>query len=148
MKLVSLLVWPPSLGLLTKREGDYRPQIYDASVDGGSYGSYPAYDFVSSKLKAPRTNLLQWSPECDDGLNYFITPRGWSVAEPGPMILDGDGSMVWSQHFANDFGGQAYDLRVQEYRGEDFLTFWLGDDTVRGHGAGCFYMVSDSPLQP
>jgi len=38
------------------------------------------------------------------------------------MILDGDGSMIWSEHFANDFGGQAYDLKVQKCKGEDYLT--------------------------
>lgn len=57
------------------------------------------------------------------------------------MILDGDGNLVWTDHFSNKFGGQAYDLRVQNYRGEEYLTFWLGDDRVRGHGAGHYYMV-------
>ena len=58
------------------------------------------------------------------------------------MILDQDGTMIWSEHFPNQYGGQAYDFKVQRYRGEDYLTFWLGDDSVRGHGAGRFYMVS------
>ncbi|KAK3719039.1 hypothetical protein LTR37_004603 [Vermiconidia calcicola] len=60
------------------------------------------------------------------------------------MILDGDGTLVWSKHFANKFGGQAYDLKVQKYKGEGYLTFWLGDDTVRGHGAGHYYMLDSS----
>lgn len=57
------------------------------------------------------------------------------------MILDAKGSMIWSKHFDNQFGGQAYDLKVQRYKGEDYLTFWLGDDRIRGHGAGEYYMV-------
>ena len=63
------------------------------------------------------------------------------MSNPGPMIFDGDGSLIWSEYFSNQFGGQAYDLKVQRYRGDDFLTFWLGDDTVRGHGAGHYYTV-------
>lgn len=86
---------------------------------------------------------MHWTPACADGRLYFLTPRGWRVRAPGPMILDpADGSLIWSAHFGNAFGGQAYDLKVQRYRGEDYLTFWLGDDRVRGHGAGEYYMVS------
>lgn len=59
------------------------------------------------------------------------------------MILDDTGSLVWSKHFDNEYGGQAYGLKVQQYRGTDHLTFWLGDDTVRGHGAGQYYIVGD-----
>lgn len=81
------------------------------------------------------------SDACTDGGYYFITPRGWKVSDPGPMILDGNGTLIWTDHFSNKFGGQAYDLRVQKYKGEDYLTFWLGDDRVRGHGAGHYYMV-------
>ena len=100
--------------------------------------------FVSSRLRAPDVNFLQWHPSCDDGLHYFITPRGWKVSDPGPMVLDGAGSLIWSKHFDNKFGGQAYDLKVQKYRGEDYLTFWLGDDTDRGHGDGKYYMLNSS----
>ena len=60
------------------------------------------------------------------------------------MILDAAGSLIWSKHFDNDFGGQAYDLKVQKYHGEQYLTFWLGDDTVRGHGWGHYYMLNSS----
>lgn len=120
------------------------PPTYDAALDAGSHGYYPVQKFVTTEHTAPQTNFLQWSPRCDDGMNYFITPKGWSVPKPGPVILDQDGSMIWSEHFANDFGGQAYDLKVQTYQGDDYLTFWLGDDTVRGHGAGQYYMVSVS----
>ena len=118
-----------------------KPPDYRANIDSGKHGSYPVKKFISSKLRAPQFNFLQWHSECDDGLFYFITPRGWKVSDPGPMILDGAGTLVWSKHFANKFGGQAYDFKVQKYMSEEYLTFWLGDDTVRGHGAGRYYMV-------
>lgn len=120
----------------------FQPQ-YDAALDRGSEGSYPVREYYSSKTKVPKFNYLKWTPECEDRNQfYFITPKGWKVDSPGPMILDYQGDLVWADHFDNEFGGQAYDLMVQEYLGEKFLTFWLGDDRIRGHGAGHFHMVS------
>jgi hypothetical protein len=105
------------------QEAVFQPQ-YDVALDKGLHGSYPVREFA------------------DKNDFYFITPKGWKVSSPGPMILDYRGDLVWAEHFDNEFGGQAYDLMVQEYLGEKFLTFWLGDDRVRGHGAGHFHMVS------
>lgn len=115
--------------------------VYDPAIDNGTYGAYPLQKFKTSPVTAPRANFLTWSPECRDGLYHLLTPKGWSVSDPGPMILDQDGTLIWSQHYSNQYGGQAYNLQVQSYKGEDYLTFWLGDDTVRGHGAGTWYMV-------
>ena len=143
MKLSLLFLWHLSICLAgVNHDLSLLPRKYDAALDNGKYGSYPTRSSISSGLDSPRTNFVQRAPECDDdGMYYFITPKGWKVSKPGPMILDQNGSMIWSEHFANQYSGQAYDLRVQRYRGEDYLTFWLGDDTVRGHGAGHYYMV-------
>lgn len=40
--------------------------------------------------------------------------------------------------------GSVYNLRVQEYRGQKYLTFWVGDDTITGHGTGSYIMVGAS----
>jgi hypothetical protein len=71
------------------------------------------------------------------------TPRGYRVAEPGAMILDSKGDFVWWR------GGyqQVYNMMAQEYNGQKYLTFWAGDDTVGGHGAGYYYMVTPQKLQ-
>ncbi|KAK4506438.1 hypothetical protein PRZ48_000170 [Zasmidium cellare] len=119
-------------------------QAAGSDIIRGSSNSYPTHTFYSSKVKAPIIDFQTRSPACNDGGHYFITPRGWKVPSPGPMILDGDGNLIWTNHFSNKFGGQAYDLRVQKYKGEEFLTFWLGDDRVRGHGAGHYYMLNSS----
>ncbi|GAB7366789.1 hypothetical protein MBLNU230_g0740t1 [Neophaeotheca triangularis] len=122
-----------------------RPLPFDEAVDNGTYGYYPTNTHASNtKVRSPQVNWLTWHEECDDGLLYFITPRGWSLPRPGPMILDAKGEMIWSKHFDNDFGGQAYDLQVQTYKGEQYLTFWLGDDRIRGHGSGSYYMLNAS----
>ena len=48
------------------------------------------------------------------------------------------GSLVWGpdRHY-----GEVYNFQVQKYKGEDYLVFWAGDDSVGGHGEGKFYMV-------
>lgn len=118
--------------------------LYNAVVDNGSLGYYPTYTYATERsVIAPKTNWLQWDPRCDDGLYYFLTPRGYAIERPGPMILDGNGDLIWTKHFANEYGGQAYDFRVQQYQGQVYLTFWTGDDRVRGHGAGSYLMVSE-----
>lgn len=120
-----------------------RPPPFSESIDDGSQGYYPIFTFATEPdVIAPKTNWLQWDPQCDDGSLYFITPRGWGIARPGPMILDWQGNMVWTKHFANAYGGQAYDFKLQQYQGQEYLTFWTGDDRVRGHGSGSYLMVS------
>ena len=49
------------------------------------------------------------------------------------------GAMIWG----NDHRyGEVYNFQVQMYKGEPYLTFWAGDDSVGGHGEGKYYMVS------
>lgn len=116
---------------------------YDKAVDDGTLGYFPSRTFMTEDvISAPHTNWPQWYQRCDEGKFYFLTPKGWSISQPGPMILDSRGDLVWSKHFANEWGGQAYDLMVQHYQGQDYLTFWTGDDQVRGHGSGAYMMVS------
>jgi len=121
---------------------------YDKAVDNGTFGYSPSRTFVTEDgISAPHTNWLQWDQQCDDGKFYFLTPKGWSISQPGPMILDWRGELVWSKHFDNEWGGQAYDLMVQHYQGQDYLTFWTGDDQIRGHGSGAYMMVSDAVFE-
>ena len=149
MKTILLLLWHLTICLRAAAYHTYDsslpPPEYNETVDSGEEGFYPAHSFMTAEdVRGPKTNFLQWSPECDDGLLYFITPRGYSLARPGPMILDRRGELLWAHHFENKFGGQAYDFMVQKYKGEDYLTFWLGDDRVRGHGSGFYYLLNSS----
>jgi len=152
MNLAWLFCWHLALALRVVHAGQGHgpaqpPPAYSEAVDNGTYGYYPIRTYATADdITSPQTNFARWSPRCDDGLLYFITPRGWSLPDPGPMILDHQGELIWSKHFDNLFGGQAYDLMVQEYQGQDYLTFWLGDDRVRGHGSGFYYMVRRTTL--
>jgi hypothetical protein len=53
----------------------------------------------------------------------FITPRGpWVTGRArGPAILDSRGELVWIE---NEKFTQAMNLNVQQYKGQDYLTFW------------------------
>jgi hypothetical protein len=141
-----LILWllTPILHTRAAASGNTSPPYpYDEAIDNGTFGYYPTSTFATeSDISAPKVNWLQWDERCNDGTYYFLTPKGWGLPRPGPMILDWRGDLVWSQHFANEWGGQAYDFMVQHYQGQDRLTFWTGDDTVRGHGSGKYMIVS------
>jgi hypothetical protein len=117
---------------------DIGPYIQDVRYDHGNIGPYPSQSYKSSQLVSPRVNILKDDPRCRDGSHIFFNPRGGKVASPGPMIVEEDGTLVWaSQGYANS--KNTYGLDVQEYRGEKYLTFWAGDDGVRGHGEGMLH---------
>lgn len=142
MHLALLFLWHLSICLAGRPIEMLPPPPFDQAIDDGNSGYYPGRTYVTAEsVKAPPVNFVQYSPECDDGLHYFITPRGHSIPRPGPAIVDRRGELVWFRHFENSFGGEAYNFLVQKYRGEDYLTFWLGDDRIRGHGSGFYYMV-------
>ena len=104
----------------------------------GVFGAHPTTQFRSFDIAPPEVNVLKWDPRCEDGY-ILLSPRGHFYPEPGPLIYDNHGNLVWIER---DYG-MVMDLNVQKYRGEDFLTFWVGeDDGVRGLGS--YYMVYSS----
>ena len=142
MKAAFYSLWYLAVCLSARANSIAPPPQYSEAVDNGTYGYYPIRTYVTAEgIESPQTNYLQWTPQCDDGLYNFITPRGWGLPTPGPMILDNWGELVWAKHFDNSYGGQAYDFKVQEFESDTYLTFWLGDDRVRGHRSGFYYMV-------
>lgn len=114
------------------------PLYGDAAFDAGNYGLYPVHTYMSTDVVSPRLNMLRSSSLCRNDLYWVFSPRGYAVDSPGAMILDSAGTLIWFK------GGydQIYNLQVQEYMGEKYLTFWAGTDAVQGHGAGVYYMVS------
>ena len=146
MRIAILLLWHIA-ACIQARLPDLPPPVYDIAIDNGAKGFYPTHSFKTfqNDVSAPLTNFLKWSPECDDGLHYFITPRGRSMPHvPGPMILDSRGELVWAHHFTNYLGGEGYNLQVQPFKGKNHLTFWVGEDRVKGHGAGHNYVLNSS----
>lgn len=120
-------------------QADQAPFYADSKYNDAEYGFYVTQTFKSSPqvTGVPVVNFMEPFTRCDDGSYLLITPRG-RVAESTPMILDVNGSLVWA---ATEKYGQVYNLQVQSYKGQEYLTFWAGDDTVGGHGVGTHYML-------
>lgn len=102
------------------------------------FGSYPYKSFRSVDLVSPAIRKAVDSPQCYDDNHVFLSPRGYRIKNPGVVILDNQGELVW-EHYVQ---GQPYNFAVQEYQGDKVLTFWVGNDLVEGHGEGDFYVVS------
>jgi hypothetical protein len=113
---------------------------FDATTWETQYGSYPFHSYRSSNLTSPAVRKATDSLQCYDDTYIFLSPRGKRVTHPAVTILDNHGRLIWSKHVQ----GQAYNLKVQEYKGEKVLTYWVGDDAVGGHGEGYFYVLNNN----
>jgi hypothetical protein len=84
-------------------------------------------------LEPPVLDVTKAHTATDEG-SFFVAPKGGTI-DSGPMIVDGDGDLVWFQHVPD--GVQATDFRVQTYEGEPVLTWWQGViDKGNGEGKG------------
>ncbi|MQA85270.1 MAG: hypothetical protein GEV03_11750 [Streptosporangiales bacterium] len=88
-----------------------------------SYQSAP--DLQPPKLQVDRSGK-------DTGDYVFLGPKKETL-QNGPMIVDGEGEPVWYQPLRGK--REAWDLKVQEYRGEKVLTWWEGTSWL-GFGSG------------
>ncbi|KAI9047394.1 hypothetical protein LZ554_008839 [Drepanopeziza brunnea f. sp. 'monogermtubi'] len=119
------------------------PHVKSESFDHGAYGPYPNQSYITEpKLTSPRLNIQQWDSRCHDGLYIMTCLRGDHVDIKGqsPMIHDTNGSLVWM----NSTYGETFGHGVQRYKGQDYLTFWQGDDSVHGHGEGIYFMLDSN----
>ncbi|RAH44325.1 arylsulfotransferase family protein [Aspergillus brunneoviolaceus CBS 621.78] len=104
----------------------------------GLFGPHPTLSYESVGMKSPEVYVKQWHPDCEEGY-VFLSPRGHSYPEPGPLVYDHRGNLVWMERAF----GEVMDLKVQQYQGQDYLTFWAGEyDGTRGMGQ--YYMLNAS----
>ncbi|KAF2206188.1 hypothetical protein CERZMDRAFT_53706, partial [Cercospora zeae-maydis SCOH1-5] len=127
------------VSLFTTSLADQTAFLADARYNKGEYGSYVTQTFKSNPqvTAAPIVNFMKPFTSCDDGSYLMICPRGTAV-DPTLMILDVTGSPVWA---STQKYGEVYNLQVQRYKGEPFLTFWGGNDSIGGHGIGTHFML-------
>ncbi|KAJ5939760.1 hypothetical protein N7466_002894 [Penicillium verhagenii] len=111
-------------------------QVGVSLFDDGFYGFYPTRKYVSFEYESPAVELAKWSPKCSDDYT-FMAPHGSAVENPGAMILDSRGNLVWMMKPRSD---KTQDFRVQEYLGEQYLTYWHGA-ADNGHGRGAWSML-------
>ncbi|KAF9891481.1 hypothetical protein FE257_003948 [Aspergillus nanangensis] len=128
-----------TIGLVSV-QADYGPYIQSSAYDEGEFGNWPTESYRSSALIGPSLNYIEYSPACNDGQYTLIAPRGGGVPHPGPMIIDQDGHLVWTKYYP----GQTYNLNIYTFKGQDYLTFWAGDDSIVGHGDGTYYLLDSS----
>jgi hypothetical protein len=119
---------------------DQQAFVNDDRYNKGDYGHFPHQTFFSRDgIESPRPNFMKPFTNCDDGSYLFVSLRG-NFAESKPYILDPAGNLVWTfDHYV----GEVYNLQVQEYKGKSYITYWAGDDSVGGHGAGKYYMLDE-----
>lgn len=113
----------------------FRFRLGLSPYDLGLHGFGPSRKFVSFDEESRVVEISPAGAECDPGYT-FLAPRGDSVVHPGPMILDASGELVWAKHN----WGTTQDFKVQRYKGQDYVTYWQGDEED-GHGRGSWYMV-------
>ncbi|CAG8923410.1 unnamed protein product [Penicillium salamii] len=109
--------------------------------DLGAEGFGPDQTYLSFDQESPKIEISPPDAKCDARYT-FLAPRGDSIAHPGPMILDSAGELVWTQWNS----GTTQDFKVQQYKGEKYLTYWQGD-TDDNYGRGLWYMLDSTYTQ-
>ncbi|KAK4058464.1 hypothetical protein OIO90_000624 [Microbotryomycetes sp. JL221] len=106
--------------------------LNDPQYNSGEFGVAPVQAFASAPFQPPRVNILVAATE-QASTNYtFLGYRGTAAAQPAPLILDNQGSLVWS---GAEFGN-SMDFKVQTLFGEPVLTFFNGSFYSGGYGYG------------
>jgi hypothetical protein len=89
--------------------------------------------FVSRPdLHPPEVSVGAHSPAQAPG-EVMLAPYG-VLAQTGPMILDGEGRLVWFDPLSPPLS--AANLQVQQLAGAPVLTWWQGLITIHGFGLG------------
>lgn len=110
--------------------------------DNGTFGRVPNSRVRSTNSVASRTARLTWDEEAchREGEYYFAGYHAILLGHSGPMVFDNEGHEVWR---GKGFGS-CYNFMTQMYKGKPYLTWWGGNDQVRGHGEGFYYMFDDN----
>lgn len=74
--------------------------------------------------------------------DIFLTPN--NSRQHGPMILNGQGQLVWFDHVPDR---EVFNLEVRTYGGKPVLTWWQGK-IVDGHGANGADVIMNTSYRP
>ncbi|KAL4805082.1 ASST-domain-containing protein [Aspergillus unguis] len=117
-----------------------------ARTDVEPASGWPTEIYRSTSLFGTAVYNVRTSPHCKDGLYTLLSPRGEGLAAHGPTILDHDGELVWTPGPDSEYG-ETYNLDVQEYKRDQYLTFWEGYNKVDGHGEGVIHMLDSQYIE-
>jgi hypothetical protein len=84
------------------------------------------------ELQPPVLVVTQQSPQATPG-DLFAAPYG-GPGPSGPMIFEESGNLVWFHPLPK--GTEATNLQVQQYDGQQVLTWWQGRIPPQGFGQG------------
>lgn len=96
--------------------------------------------FLSRADLRPPTVTVTTDAGARAGGDIFLAPYA-GPGQYGPMILDGEGRLVWFKPIPQ--GERAADLRVQEYEGKPVLTWWQ-DPLLAGGRSDAGIVIADS----
>lgn len=113
----------------------FSPELDVSFFDLGLYGAYPQRWYRTIDLPSPTARVVRWNETCNDEV-VLLSVGGPSLDYSGPLILDAKGEFVWT----SDQYGASGNLKVQQYQGKDYLTFWAGEK-LQESGQGMYYMV-------
>ena len=104
-----------------------------AADRGGPFHSQP-------ELRPPTVRVATAATATDSD-RYVFTDVHAGTGQQGALIIDRRGELAYfhpvSGHGGN--GRRIFNVRVQGYRGEPVMTYWLGA-MVSGHGQGNYYL--------
>ncbi|KAF1980848.1 hypothetical protein K402DRAFT_343617 [Aulographum hederae CBS 113979] len=144
--MFSFTLFSAIVALIHPALADLAPYRSSSEFESGAYGVYPNQTYTTNiSIVAPLFNVkIQPSTFTDLSSEPYVLlcVRGAQVPDLAPQIVQADENLtlVWS---GNEWGG-AYPLRVQEYDGESYLTFWNGTSETLGYGRGFYYMLNAS----
>jgi hypothetical protein len=98
----------------------------------------PTQSFRSEPGLHPPDVTVTSDPDTTSG-DILLAP--YDTPQPGPMILDSRGRLVWFRRLRR---GPATNLEVQRYRGHEVLTWWQGVFSGQGRAVAGQDMVLNS----
>jgi hypothetical protein len=90
-------------------------------------------------LQPPVVSILHAAQATAPGY-VFLAPKREAV-QPGPMIIDDNGQVVWFDSLPTS---GVTDFKLQRYNGKPVLTWWQGTVSMRGVGLAGGYHILDS----
>ena len=102
-----------------------------------------ANGFTHSFRSAPGLHPpIEWltGTDSDPGSGYIFADAQNTI-QPGPMILDPAGRLVWFEPLHHS---AALDVQVQRYQGQSVLTYWQGYPVPPGVGVGSGVILDHS----
>lgn len=102
-------------------------------------GAWPHQAYRSSPAVVPLLNIQKDHPTCHDNKDHLLlmAPRGTEVSNPGPMILDTYGGLVWNEPVRY---GKTWAVDVRFLDDEPYISLWASKDPASE--VGHWYMAS------